>query len=56
MSAMLAIALKDPAVVKRLFDLSLEARPTSPEELGAFVVEEIKRAKDMVAAAGIEVK
>lgn len=51
-----AIALKDPVVVKRLFDLSLEARPTSPEELGAFVVEEIKRAKDMVAAAGIEVK
>ncbi len=49
-------ALKDPAVVKRLFQLSLEARPTSPAELGTFVVEEIKRAKEMVAAAGIQVQ
>ena len=56
LNAAIAATLKDPIVVKRLFDLSLEATPSTPEALGAFVVDEIKRTKEMVAATGIEPK
>jgi len=56
LNAAMATTLKDPLVVKRLFDLSLEATPSTPEELGSFVVEEIKRTKELVATAGIELK
>jgi len=56
LNAAIVVTLKDPVIVKRLFDLSLEATPSTPEELSAFVVDEIKRNKEMVAAAGIEPK
>jgi tripartite-type tricarboxylate transporter receptor subunit TctC len=56
LNAAIVATLKDPAVVKRMFDLSLEATPSTPEELNAFVVDEIKRNKEMFAAAGIEPK
>jgi tripartite-type tricarboxylate transporter receptor subunit TctC len=56
LNAAMRATLKDPLVVKRMFDLSLEATPSLPEELSAFVVDEIKRNKDLVKAAGIEPK
>lgn len=56
LNAAIVATLKDPLIVKRLFDLSLEATPSTPEELSAFVVDEIKRTKEMVAATGIEPK
>jgi tripartite-type tricarboxylate transporter receptor subunit TctC len=56
LNAAIVASLKDPLIVKRMFDLSLEATPSTPEELGAFVVDEIKRNKEIVAAAGIEPK
>ncbi len=56
LNAAIVASLTDPLIVKRMFELSLEATPSTPEELGAFVVEEIKRNKEMFAAAGIEPK
>ena len=56
LNAAIVATLKDPVIVKRLLDLSLEATPSTPEELSAFVVDEIKHNKEMVAAAGIEPK
>ncbi|HVZ44489.1 MAG TPA: tripartite tricarboxylate transporter substrate binding protein [Ramlibacter sp.] len=51
--AELEAVLADPAVRQRLAALSVEARSSTPEQLGALLASEIRRWSDVIARAGI---
>lgn len=52
--AAFAAALNDPETVARLHALGVEPAPSTPEELGSFVVAEIAKWAAIVRAAGIQ--
>jgi len=47
------VALKSPEVKKRLADLGVEARPSTPEQLATLLDDEIKRWSAVITRAGI---
>ena len=47
-------ALANPALVERLFALGAEVRPSSSEELGKFIREDLAKWKKVVEKAGIK--
>lgn len=49
----LRAALGSPEVKKRLADLNVEARASTPEQLGALLASEIRRWSEVIAHAGI---
>ncbi len=52
--AAFAAALSDPETVARLHALGVEPAPSTPEELGGFVLAEIAKWAAIVRAAGIQ--
>jgi tripartite-type tricarboxylate transporter receptor subunit TctC len=46
--------LTEPDVRQRLFELSIEARPSSPDELMTLFKSDVRKWGDVIAGAGIE--
>lgn len=54
LNAALVKALANPALVERLFAMGAEVRPSSSEELGKFIREDLAKWKKVVEKAGIK--
>jgi tripartite-type tricarboxylate transporter receptor subunit TctC len=54
LNAALRDVLNDPDTRKRALELGIDARPSTPEEIGARLADDIKKWSDVIVKAGVE--